>query len=291
MMYSKHDFSRIEKHLEPVPACPLCGGRKHSQLYTFQPFEVVRCMHCSLGYLSPRLTEKAMMAQYQDPGYFEDSNGCGYEDYRLQEAGLRYSFRNLLRILARKGLTRGALLEIGCGPGLFLDESRRYFGYRVGTEFSADIAQQALKFADRMVIGGLEHLDETDYFDVIIAISVIEHVYEPIPFLVSMCNHLRTGGAVVLVTPDLDGLWRRLFRSRWPSFKIPEHVIYFNTETLRQLGTESGLQKVDLFGFTQIFPLSLILNKLCIRHTPPWFQRFLLPVPYTMICSVLRRTD
>lgn len=290
-MYSKHDFSRIEEHLEPVPACPLCGGRKHSQLYTFQPFEVVRCMHCSLGFLSPRLTEKAMMAQYQDPGYFEGSNGCGYEDYKLQEAGLRYSFRHLLRILARKGLTGGALLEIGCGPGLFLDEAKRYFGDRVGTEFSAGIAQQALKFADRMVVGGLEHLDEKDYFDVIIAISVLEHVYEPIPFLVSMCNHLRTGGVVVLVTPDLNGLWRRLFRSRWPSFKIPEHVTYFNPETLRQLGTESGLQKVDLFGFTQIFPLSLILNKLCIRHTPHWFQRLLLPVPYTMICSVLRRTD
>ena len=291
MMYSKHDFSRIEKHLEPVPACPLCGGRKHSQLYAFQPFEVVRCMHCSLGYLSPRLSEEAMMAQYQDPEYFEGSNGCGYEDYKLQEAGLRYSFRNLLHILEKKGLTGGALLEIGCGPGLFLDEAKKYFGYRVGTEFSADIAQQALKFADRIIVGGLEHLEETDYFDVIIAISVIEHVYEPIPFLASICNHLRTGGAVVLVTPDLDGLWRRLFRSRWPSFKIPEHVIYFNTETLRQLGTESGLQKVDLFGFTQIFPLSLILNKLCIRHTPPWFQRFLLPVPYTMICSVLRRID
>lgn len=175
--------------------------------------------------------------------------------------------------------------------GPFLDEAREYFSYRVGTEFSADIAGQALKFADRVVVGGLKDLDETDYFDVIIAINVIEHVYEPIPFLVSICNHLRTSGAVVLVTPDLDGLWRRLFRSRWPSFKIPEHVTYFNSRTLRQLGTKSGFREVDLFGFTQIFPLSLILDKLCIRYIPSWFQRLLLPVPHTMICSVLRHID
>nr|HDN01024.1 class I SAM-dependent methyltransferase [Deltaproteobacteria bacterium] len=290
-MYSKYNFSGIEEHLEHVSTCPLCGGQKHSQLYSFQPFEVVRCTHCSLGYLSPRLTEEAIMAHYRDPGYFEGSGGYGYEDYRLQEAGLRLSFQRFLRILAKKSLTGGSLLEIGCGPGLFLDEAREYFSHRVGTEFSADIAQQALKFADKMIVGGLEHLDETDCFDVIIAINVIEHVYEPISFLTSICNHLRAGGMVILVTPDLDGLWRRLFRSRWPSFKIPEHIIYFNTTTLRQLGTETGLKEMDFFGFTQIFPLSLILDKLYIRNAPSLFQRLLIPVPYTMICSVLRHID
>ena len=288
---NSNDFSKVEEHLEPVPVCPLCGGQRHSQLYSFQPFNVVRCMSCSLGYLSPRLTKDAMMAQYKDPGYFEGSKGYGYEGYKLQEAGLRCSFRNLLRILARKGLTGGSLLEIGCGPGLFLDEARSYFGYRVGTEFSVEVAQQASKFADKMLVGGLEQLDETDYFDVIIAISVLEHVYEPIPFLGSICNHLRTQGVAVLVTPNLDSLWRRLFGSRWPSFKIPEHVTYFNPKTLRILGAKSGLRDVDLFGFTQISPLSLILNKLGIRHTHPWFQHILLPIPYTMICSVLRRID
>jgi SAM-dependent methyltransferase len=272
------------------PSCHLCGADTPEKMYAFPPFEVVRCRFCSLGYLSPRLEEKAVMALYRDPGYFQGESGGGYDNYLGQEAGLRHTFRGFLRILSRKGLTGGALLDVGCGPGLFLDEAKRYFAYRVGTEYCPEIARNAATFADRIVIGGLDDL-AGERFDIVTGIGVLEHVYDPIAFLVKILPHLREEGAVVLVTPNVDGFWRRFFRRRWPSFKIPEHVTYFSPKTLGHLAERSGFRCEDMFGYTEVFPLSLILKKMSIVTKVSWCERVLLPVPATMVCAVFRNAN
>jgi SAM-dependent methyltransferase len=230
-----------------------------------------------------------MAAFYEDPGYFEGSAGCGYDDYAHQEPGLRRTFARFLGRLEKRGLTGGSLLEVGCGPGFLLDEAREYFSRRVGTEFSPETAERARGFSDEVVVGGVDALDKGEVFNLVVAVSVLEHVYEPVGFLALMEKHLDTGGAVVLVTPDLDGFWRKGFGSRWPSFKVPEHVTYFNRRTLRQLGRESGLDQVDFWGFTQVFPVSLVLEKLGLKLTSGVLRNSLLPIPFTMLCAVFKR--
>ena len=289
---SKGDLEPQERahspQLQILRGCPVCGESRHSSLYTFEPFAVVRCMNCSLGYLTPRLSKSTIMDYYMDFKYFEGSNDYGYDNYFLQEAGLRRTFRYFLRVLSQKGLVGGSLLEIGCGSGFFLDEAEGYFNYRVGTEFCKELAEKASAYADDCIIGGIDALSRPHRFDIVVAISVIEHVYEPVTFLASICRHLKDNGAVVLVTPNVDGAWRHIFKSRWPSFKIPEHVTYFSPKALRCLANAGGFDLVNIFSFTQLFPLSLILDKLSVHHVPVWLKHILLPIPGTMVCGIFR---
>ena len=47
--------------LEPV-SCPICGPDPAPTLrYDFDPYRVVRCPRCRLVFLSPRLTESAIL--------------------------------------------------------------------------------------------------------------------------------------------------------------------------------------------------------------------------------------
>lgn len=273
--------------LEKISFCPVCKMTERKFLYNFNPFYVYRCTACTAGYLAPRITEKRMKEFYADSSYFEGTAGYGYGNYASQESSLRLTFRHFLRILHRKGILLGELLEIGCGTGILLNEAGLYCHRRVGTEFCGNAAAKASGAADEIIVGGFDRIPSSYRFDVIIAVNVIEHVYNPVNFLQTARTFLKEKGKIILVMPDIDSLWHHLFRHRWPSFKIPEHILYFNRKSLQYIAHESALETSAFFLFTQIFPLSLILEKFSIRNVPDLFQRILLPVPATMLCVIL----
>jgi len=249
-------------------SCPLCGG---SELkgggYDFAPYRVVRCDGCGLWYLSPRLNEAAMLAHYSNDEYFEGSDGLreGYSDYALQERPLRATFRRFLKRLDRMGMTGGALLEVGCGYGYLLSEARPYFNRIVGTDFSAAAVHRASTYADVVYPGGVDALPEGEKFDAIIAVEVIEHIYDPNRFLAQLVDRLKPGGWLVMATPDMGSWWRRVLGRHWPSFKLPEHVAYYDRDTLTELLNRHGFDAACSIPFPHAFPLAVVLEKLGIR--------------------------
>src|SRR5256886_9698587 len=96
-----------------------------------------------------------MQEAYRQSSYYE-GGACGYADtsYTAQESALRATFKRLLHNLAKRGLTGGDLLEVGCGYGYLLDEARSLFDRRVGTEFSAQGAEIARKTGAEVLVGG-----------------------------------------------------------------------------------------------------------------------------------------
>lgn len=269
------------------PACPVCGGvERRENVYEFPPFAVARC-RCGLWYLSPRLAEPLMHASYADEAYFE-GGAAGYSSYQAQEPTLRPTFRGFLRELHRRGMTGGRLLEVGCAYGFFLDEARAYFEHRTGTDYSPAALDKARGRADRLILGGTGELPAGELFDCIAVLHVIEHIYDPVAFLRSLRRHLRPGGWVVLATPDMGGFWRPLMRRRWPFFKIPEHVTFFDRRSLRDLLHAGGLEAARPLPYPSLFSLDLIGEKLGLRM-PAALSRLQLPLPATTIAAAARQ--
>ncbi len=246
------------------PNCPLCQSEQREDKYVkFGLHKIVRCCLCQAYYLYPRLTEDAMRRVYLQDDYFEGGQ-TGYSDisYAFQEKALRATFRRLMRSLEKRGLTGGSLLEIGCGYGFLLEEAKEFYSLRVGTEFSSRGAQIASTKADKIFEGGLEMLPLDLKFDCVIATHVIEHVYDPLEFIKSLINHTNRHGKIVLAAPDMNGLLRKFLGHRWPSFKIPEHVTYFDSTTLSAVMRQAGLKNLNLLPYPHAFPLALIASKL-----------------------------
>ncbi len=249
------------------PACPLCRSEQREVSYAeFGAHKIVRCRECRVHYLYPRLTEAAMRRAYADDDYFEGGKS-GYSDtsYAMQERALRATFKRLMCNLQMRNLTGGALLEVGCGYGYLLEEAKEFFSFRVGTEFSNQGVQLASARADKVYEGGVEQLPADLTFDCVIATHVIEHIYEPLEFLKRLARHTNPRGKVVLAAPDMGGYLRKLMRHRWPSFKIPEHVLYFDATTLSALMRHGGLIDVQLLPYPHAFPLALIASKMRLQ--------------------------
>lgn len=277
------DPSRLER-----PACPLCGsGERRENVYVFPPFAVARCRDCGLWYLHPRLAEESMRACYEDDAYFEGGT-AGYSSYQAQESTLRPTFRRFLGELARRGMTGGRLLEVGCAYGFFLDEAKGFFDPRRGTDYSPAALEKARARADRVDLGGLDQLAPGELFDCIAVIHVIEHIYDPVGFLRQLAAHLAPGGSIVLATPDMGSFWRPLMRYRWPFFKVPEHVTFFDRRSLKKLLETSGLTDVQDLPYRSAFSFDLIGEKLHVR-VPEHLRDRQLWLPATTIAAAGRK--
>lgn len=202
-----------------------------------------------------------MIACYENDGYFE-GGAAGYDSYGEQATSLRATFDRLLRSMAERGLARGRLLDIGCGYGFFLQAAAPFFEFRAGTELSARAAEIARARADEVCLGSLDAVPPDWRFDCVVALHVVEHVYEPVPFLRRVRDLLTPDGAIIVAVPNMGGVWRKSMGRRWPSFKFPEHVAYYDARTLAELLRAAGFQRIEGVPYPHAFPLGLILRKL-----------------------------
>ncbi|HEY7002606.1 MAG TPA: class I SAM-dependent methyltransferase [Candidatus Udaeobacter sp.] len=281
----KEPAAEISANLE-YPACPLCGSDGREFPFRLRDgFTVARCVECGFHYLYPRLVESAMQQVYRELSYYE-GGACGYADtsYTAQEFALRATFKRLLHNLAEHGVAGGELLEIGCGYGYLLDEARSFFDRRVGTDFSPQGAEIARATGAEVFVGGIEQVPLDAKFDFVIGTQLIEHVYEPVSFVKRLISHTKPGGHIVLATPDIGGLLRKVMGRHWPSFKVPEHVLYFDYRTLSSLMHTAGLSNVRRLPYPHAFPFGLIVAKFGFK-LPPWLGHFKVWVPATTVAA------
>lgn len=272
-------------------ACPLCDTAPQTPLFaeaTFAPYGIVHCDACRFAFLSPRPSELALRAIYESGAYYETSGEAGYASYGEQEAALRLTFRRVMRTLARRGLTGGDLLEVGCGYGFLLDEARGHFARRDGTEMSPEAAEAAAKRADRVASGDASCAPPDTAYDVILSSQVIEHAHRPADFLADQFARLRPGGALVVATPWMGSPWQRVLGARWPSFKVPEHVCYFDRRSLARLLRRIGLVGIERIPWPHAFPLALVAGKLGIS-LPGAIGRRPIWIPGTTLAMVGRK--
>lgn len=274
------------EHLE-TPSCPFCR-QNHETEFQFPPFAVKHCKACEIRYLSPRLTEKEMTLFYQSESYFGEHSAYGEDGYASQERSLKKTFQVFLKNFKYQRLD-GKMLEIGSGPGYFLQESQKYFSHQSAIEFSPTARETAQKWCHQIYDCSLENLPLENRFDAIFAHQVIEHIYYPEQFIAEIYKRLNTGGFACLSTPDAGSFWIKLLKKSWPSFKVPEHVILYTEQSLSHLLIKAGFKDVQVVKFSHAFPLKTLTRKLNlsflgkdINSTPIW-------IPKTVFCVVGRK--
>ena len=135
---------------------------------------------------------------------------------------------------------QGRLLDVGCSIGLFLKlgEERGWRGE--GIEFSDRARTHAQeKFGLNVIDTPLEEVGYDDgSFDVVTLNSVIEHVNAPRRMLSEIRRILAPGGALYVITPNVDSLACRVLHERAATFDGRNHLIYFSRRTLTRLLAE-----------------------------------------------------
>src|SRR4051794_8566096 len=163
------------------------------------------------------------------------------EAYLGEEAGRRATGARLLDLVARF-VPRGRLLDVGCGPGLLLDEARRRGYDPLGLELSRASARHARDALglDVRELALEDFVDDGGGFDVVVLADVIEHLDDPVGGIARCAALLRPGGVLCVVTPDPSSPTARAAGRRWWGY-VPAHTCLLPRATLRELLAAAGL--------------------------------------------------
>jgi len=137
-----------------------------------------------------------------------------------------------------KGVT---VLDIGCGMGESLLELRRKkciaYGVDADKNFQKSIDQNKLN-------GKVGFFNSKDYpaafFDYVILDQLIEHVENPIDFLLDVKKVLKSNGKLIIATPNFEGFNIKLFKKKSFMWHVPYHLHFFNKKTISKLAKTTG---------------------------------------------------
>jgi SAM-dependent methyltransferase len=248
--------------------CPHCGPGALRILpfryaYLGRHIRGAECLKCSLVSLQPMLTDDEIAGMYSEEYFTECTETCGahgrHAYMELAEETAEERRRGALRLdrtLAHYLPGRGALGEIGCGPGFFLAEMRQ-LGWSVrGLEISAFAAQHAReKLGLDVTVGAIGTGSlAPKAFDAIFLGDVLEHLPRPLEALGEIHQALRPGGVVAVAVPStlnlLSGkLGLSLYRGlgRVKTLRIPPyHLVEYTPPTLRRMLASAGFAVLEL---------------------------------------------
>jgi 2-polyprenyl-3-methyl-5-hydroxy-6-metoxy-1,4-benzoquinol methylase len=157
------------------------------------------------------------------------------------------NFSVLTRILKRLKPRGGALLDVGCAHGWFLDKTKDFFRSS-GVEPDESIFN-ATKARGLEVAHGYfpQALDPSSKFDIIAFNDVLEHIPTVEGALTACKEHLNPDGLLLINLPSSNGFFYRLskllarvgicgfFDRMWQKGMPSPHVHYFNQKNLTEL--------------------------------------------------------
>jgi len=142
----------------------------------------------------------------------------------------------------------GALLDLGCSSGAFLESLKGGPWRLYGIEISAKAAKTAEeKSCAKVFVGDVAEAPFTpSSFEVITCFDVLEHMYDPRQVMEKVSGWLKPGGIFYVLVPNIDSAEARVFGSYWPGLELPRHLSHFSPAALRHLAKSVGLHEVSL---------------------------------------------
>lgn len=152
---------------------------------------------------------------------------------RAKQLFNQFTYNVWRRELKRFGKTQTdrplKIVDVGCGPGFLLGCFGSWFpsAELTGVDQSEDLLRVASERCKKMtpLKGDATSIPLPDrYADVVFALHVVEHLPQPDQFFSEARRILRTGGLLVIATPNPEGLGARLMGKKWQGYDDPTHI-------------------------------------------------------------------
>lgn len=280
--------------------CPACDSSSQVPFSSRGGYRVVTCEQCGLRYLDRQPTAADVDALY-GAGYFQHASAGdpGYDRYLEEVEHIRRTFDHRLKFLPAPGPGK-RLLDVGAAIGLFVERARLVGWEAVGLDPSSWACQYAVEVLKQPVqCGTVEHAGFLPAsFDVVTMWEVIEHLPHPRSTLATVAPLLRPGGLVILSTPDAGSLVARLLGRRWPGWgKVPEHLTFFDKQSLGRVLRDSGFRVEDQRYVSLVVSRRYLFDRVASvvgirRHggrTGRWMTRPIRVNPYYDLMVTARR--
>ncbi len=256
----------IDNNLNTQP-CSICGSRDSHLYCQKEGFKIIKCHGCGCGFLDRTDINFDQESFYQSYYNKNDLNKkIGYNNYFLLERSLKLTFQKRIRAILKhlnSNNEKKTLLDIGCGPGFFLEEASKYFE-TYGVEISKSASDFATNCRKLKVInsGFRSGLFEPDKFDVVTMWDTLEHMDNPQRVLTEVAEVTKKSGLLIFTTGDFNSFSAWFFGKNWHLLNLPEHLFFFNQKCLKHLFDKTGFEILHLSYPYAYYTIAYMIERL-----------------------------
>lgn len=230
-----------------MEVCPICYDKKNKSSlckasFTYQSeFDLSECSECRAIYLNPLPSANQFIDFYSTGGY-------EFDRWKQESKAKKY-----IKELNKKNKS-GRFLDVGCATGYMINRISQEPGWEV---YGVELSKKPVYFAREVL--GLENITHGDlfsaeypesFFDCINVSDVLEHVPNPVEFLVECRRILKPDGILFLGVPngynDSRGLIRYYESEKEAGCHASGHIFFFQKETFQYLFEHTGFEILEV---------------------------------------------
>jgi 2-polyprenyl-3-methyl-5-hydroxy-6-metoxy-1,4-benzoquinol methylase len=204
--------------------------------------ELAICSSCQTVQTSVTTTWRQQVSKiYQEYQVYHQAGGVEQAVFSATGEAQSRSSRLVAKLAATSALPKsGHVLDIGCGNGSFLSAFRKTFpDWKLsGAEFDNKHASElsSLEKFEQLYTGGIKKIDQR--FDFVSMIHTLEHIENPLPFLMAARELLTPCGYIFIQVPH--------YRENPFELMTYDHASHFDVSTLCRLLHSASLFPIHI---------------------------------------------
>jgi len=258
-------FQKIDCSLNSLDlTCPLCHSRNNKMFSNVLDveyfslsgwFQYLECTDCNCVFLKnpplDKLSEIYPNNYYSIDGPKESEGFLHAGLLQIKKYFDKRLFAKHLKDMPNEVLS---CLDVGGGSGWMMNLVRQSDS-RVTRTVVIDINEESRRIAENngheFICSNIDSVNLINQFDFILLLNLIEHVADPALVLSKLNLSLKSGGLVLIKTPNTESLGRKIFQKRyWGGCHAPRHWILFNKANFTSLAESCGFSVLS-FSYTQ----------------------------------------
>lgn len=242
------ELAKDEENFEVLDNCIWCGSARY-QLWgeqSYPGFVTVECEDCNIVYVRKRFNEKGRKELCDGYMAVRQHGERAKQRQTMYQIDLDFIFRCV---------RSGRVLDAGCGGGYLLEQMPNDCWVKWGTELDTDSVERAKRVlqTEKISEGEIEQIElPLNYFDLVIARGVIEHVPYPRKFIDRIAELVSSEGWVFISGPNIASFCAQFYKDRWKLHYPEAHLTHLSVNHLDMVLQEYGFSLVsDVYHYLE----------------------------------------
>lgn len=231
--------------------CPICKSLAIHSSFTAKDytvsnklFGVWQCNDCYGMFTQDVPSMEKIGGYYQSENYISHSNTRKGLINRLYHLVRKYTIARKRKLIRNEtGLTKGNILDVGCGTGVFLHSMHETGWTTTGLEPDVNARLKASEIFNINVLPSPELFNlKHSSFDAITLWHVLEHVHSLHEYVMQLKKLITQRGLIFIAVPNFTSYDASRYKQEWAGYDVPRHLYHFSPKSMNTLVKIHGMQ-------------------------------------------------
>ncbi len=231
--------------------CPICNSLAiayvHDSIdYTVskKKFSIWECHNCFVRFTQDVPSQQEIGPYYKAEAYISHTDTQKGLINKIYHKVRNYTLKSKRKLIQHEtSLSKGNILDIGCGTGAFLNEMKSASWNITGLEPDKKASKMASKLygINTQNPEVLFQLPKNSY-DAITMWHVLEHVHQLHEYIKALYDLIKDNGSIFIAVPNYTSYDASHYKEHWAAYDVPRHLFHFSPQSMEALLNKHGLK-------------------------------------------------